>query len=131
MSDKQNRLVPRVYKLNGDIGYLACVHVKKEDITDALYRVLQDDFNDTLEQGRTYPQYGPLDHDEFASVFLLYDAVVGVIVHGSYGDDPNGIEAPGVLGDAPLKEALARFASPEHVGGFYYVKPNYPGRQRV
>lgn len=88
----------------------------------------------TLAEGRTYPQYGPMDADAFASTFLAYgallltDVVIGVLVPQDCVDDVNGIDAPDVLGGSSLSGALGSCTWPAQLGGFYYIKPNYPGR---
>lgn len=129
-------LTPRTYRVR-DGSVVACIHARRENLSEPLVRAMQDAFNEyvfessrrTLEQGRTYPQYGPLDAAEFAVAFLAYDVVVGVLVDGAYGDDE---EVPVALGDS-LRASLADGNSSganaaRSLCGFFYVKPNYPGR---
>ncbi|CAM6108693.1 unnamed protein product [Calypogeia fissa] len=71
-------------------------------------------FNAELEDGNTYPQEELLDDTQFCAYFLAYDAFV--VVQVSTGGD-------GVL---VLDDGTADWEA--HLLGFFYVKPNFPGR---
>lgn len=91
-------------------------------------------YNETLLQGDTYPFRDPMDAKAFRTYFCAYDVVVGVLVSatGKAFVDGAVVALPDVLGGRPgepraalLRDAVAWAAQ---LGGFYYIKPNYPGR---
>ncbi|RXW18672.1 hypothetical protein EST38_g7183 [Candolleomyces aberdarensis] len=81
-------------------------------------------FSKVTEEGRTYPQEGYLDQNAFESYFGAEDIFVGIAL-------PNK-----VLGDTfetretsvKILDAKGTRSWEEAIAGFYYVKPNYPGR---
>lgn len=75
-------------------------------------------FQGVLEEGKTYPQYGPLTSDEFDSYYLSYDLVVGVLTN-----DPEVTpeDKEGAAYDV-LKLGKLEDVDPERIGAFYYVK---------
>ncbi|CDR88293.1 related to l-azetidine-2-carboxylic acid acetyltransferase [Sporisorium scitamineum] len=88
-------------------------------------------FNDELERGVTYPQRGPMDLAEFEGYFLGYDLLVGfflsaeqlaVLATENVGED--GLEVANV---AQLPN-LSQLDFAKQTAGFFYIKPNYPGR---
>ena len=90
-------------------------------------------FNAELERGVTYPQRGPMDLAEFEGYFLGYDLIVGfflsadqlALITASGTNVPDvGLQVDNV-GQLP---DLSQLDYEEQVAGFYYIKPNYPGR---
>lgn len=65
---------------------------------------------------------------------LMPDIIVGVLVHPpasvrtADGDEVSLAELLSQPPDTPLLELLGTLPWPESFAGFYYVKPNYPGR---
>uniref|UniRef100_A0A0W0F105 N-acetyltransferase domain-containing protein n=1 Tax=Moniliophthora roreri TaxID=221103 RepID=A0A0W0F105_MONRR len=90
--------------LPGLIGYLGGVFAKE------------------VEDGRTYPQEGPIDIDSFQKYFFAADVLVAI-----KGDDFDGYQD---AAEVQIGIEQARNGRPweECVAGYYYVKPNYPGR---
>lgn len=75
-----------------------------------------------VERGLTYPQEGEIDQPDFESYFFAADVFVGIVGYHPRGD----------RGEAEIELDIdaARAGRPwdECVAGFYYIKPNYPGR---
>lgn len=74
-----------------------------------------------VEAGRTYPQEAlPYTREVFEAYFWAADVVVaiGTVANGDEGAGPDDVEAVLRAGRS-WEDALV---------GFYYVKPNYPGR---
>ncbi|PWZ03039.1 hypothetical protein BCV70DRAFT_10140 [Testicularia cyperi] len=97
----------------------------------ALVDFLAATFNDELAKGVTYPQRGPMDRAEFEGYFLGYDLIVGVFLSADQVSaitketiPEDGLQLPS-LGLVPH---LASLDYSTAVAGFYYIKPNYPGR---
>ncbi|KAJ9477144.1 Protein SPT10 [Pseudozyma hubeiensis] len=97
----------------------------------ALMEYLAKVFNDELERGVTYPQRAPMELAEFQGYFLGYDLFVGLFLsaqeHASItsADVPeDGLE----LDDVSRLPDLSQLDYGRQVAGFYYIKPNYPGR---
>ncbi|WFD30508.1 hypothetical protein MSPP1_001529 [Malassezia sp. CBS 17886] len=129
-----NRVAPRVYTLSpphalatgGDaqcgaaFTHLACVHVGAADLPPAVQSAMLSCWNETLEQGDTYPHEYATGQDGFHHAFLVHDMVLGILVRDI------------VRADAESDSTAARLQNhvqwPGQLGGFYYVKPNYPGR---
>lgn len=97
----------------------------------ALTEYLAKVFNDELERGVTYPQRGPMELAEFEGYFLGYDLLVGFFLSAdqlapisttSVPDD--GLE----VDDVSHIPNLSELDYGSQVAGFYYIKPNYPGR---
>ncbi|SJX60011.1 related to l-azetidine-2-carboxylic acid acetyltransferase [Sporisorium reilianum f. sp. reilianum] len=97
----------------------------------ALVEYLAQVFNDELERGVTYPQRGPMDLAEFEGYFLGYDLLVGFFVSADQRAALAGASVPdeGLQVDnvAQLPD-LSQLDFEQQVAGFFYVKPNYPGR---
>ncbi|KAF9296353.1 hypothetical protein BGZ88_000059 [Linnemannia elongata] len=79
-------------------------------LVNAMHKV----FNTEVERGDTYPQEFPLDEEQFGNYFLGGDAFV--LIKGEY-KDAEGVEARANAEEWD-KDLL----------GFFYVKPNFPGR---
>ena len=77
-------------------------------------------FTAEVEAGRTYPQEAlPHTRPTFEAYFWAVDVVVaiGTVKNGDNGGGPDDVEA--ARGGRSWEDALV---------GFYYIKPNYPGR---
>ncbi|SPO43241.1 related to l-azetidine-2-carboxylic acid acetyltransferase [Moesziomyces antarcticus] len=98
----------------------------------ALVEYLAGVFNDELERGVSYPQRGPMPLAEFEGYFLGYDLIVGFFVSAQQltalspdvSIPEDGLEVRN-LSELP---DLAKLDYTAQVAGFYYIKPNYPGR---
>jgi hypothetical protein len=55
--------------------------------------LLQNEFNEELERGNTYPQEGPLDRDAFLAYYFAADVFIGIAVSSETGDSPDSIDA--------------------------------------
>ncbi|KAK0551989.1 hypothetical protein OC846_003073 [Tilletia horrida] len=101
---------------------------------------LRSTFADLIEQGRTYPQEDiatfQKDGKGFESYFFAADVFIGVLEReddASVGAEMQGTEGkfvsnePGSEASSVEKARKGRLWK-EAVAGFYYVKPNYPGR---
>lgn len=112
--------------------HMICVHVPDGKVPPALEEALRANFNETIEQGDTYPFERTMDRDAFEGYFFAYDVVVGILVEPKVAsEDGSEVLLADVL-DAPhsasLYDLLSTIAWPAQLGGYYYVKPNYPGR---
>ncbi|KAK7045539.1 hypothetical protein VNI00_007371 [Paramarasmius palmivorus] len=79
-------------------------------------------FAKEVEDGRTYPQEGPIDLDSFQKYFFAADVLVAI--KGTHSD---GFEDAAEV-QIGIEEARNGRTWQECVSGYYYVKPNYPGR---
>lgn len=66
---------------------------------------------DTLSEGKTYPQQGPLTREEFANYFFGSVTIIGVL-HDS---------TPDVTSVSTLEEAIAGRTLEEAIAGCYYM----------
>jgi len=96
---------------------LALHHLRLDDaralpgLVEYTYRV----FVAEVEAGRTYPQEAPLAREAFEAYFWAADVLVAIgIDNAGYSDTVEAARAGRSWEDALV--------------GFYYVKPNYPGR---
>ncbi|KAF9268633.1 acyl-CoA N-acyltransferase [Marasmius fiardii PR-910] len=83
-------------------------------------------FAKEVEDGRTYPQEGPIDLESFQKYFFAADVLVAIKRDhersaGQYHSDGAEIEEG-------IEETRKQRTWEDCVVGFYYVKPNYPGR---
>ncbi|KAF8622710.1 hypothetical protein AX15_006801 [Amanita polypyramis BW_CC] len=78
-------------------------------------------FAKVVEDGRTYPQEGEMGNEVFEKYFFAADVFLGIVNTSQEGDKQNII-------DATIEDINAGRTWEESVAGFYYVKPNYPGR---
>ncbi|SNX81300.1 related to l-azetidine-2-carboxylic acid acetyltransferase [Melanopsichium pennsylvanicum] len=89
-------------------------------------------FNGELERGVTYPQRGPMNMVEFEGYFLGYDLFVGFFLSAPQLISISAVSSipeDGVEVDNLTKlPDLASLDYAKEVAGFYYIKPNYPGR---
>jgi hypothetical protein len=77
-----------------------------------------------LERGLTYPQES-VTTDGFSAYFFAADVIVGVLT--SIDKVPNKIN-DGDEVEINIDDARGERGWEECITGFYYVKPNYPGR---
>ncbi|GFZ43817.1 hypothetical protein JCM24511_01537 [Saitozyma sp. JCM 24511] len=84
-----------------------------KEVLEYLYGV----FSKELQDGRTYPQEGPMDYPAFIAYFFASTTIVGVVHTEPQTSVPQTLE-----------EALGGRDPVEAIGGCYYIKPNYPGR---
>lgn len=86
------------------------------------YRV----FSDEVRSGTSYPQEAPVGEytrEEFEAYFWAGDVFIAIGVATDGGASSEGTPIEG-----GIAEAQAGRSWEECVVGFYYVKPNYPGR---
>ncbi|KAF8738496.1 hypothetical protein AX14_011331 [Amanita brunnescens Koide BX004] len=74
-------------------------------------------FAKVVEDGRTYPQEEDMSGEAFEKYFFAADVILGIVT-SSHSEG----------GEATLEDIRASRSWEECVAGFYYVKPNYPGR---
>ncbi|KAH0588788.1 hypothetical protein H2248_004589 [Termitomyces sp. 'cryptogamus'] len=79
-------------------------------------------FAQEVDDGFTYPQEGPIDRATFDGYFFAADVIVAIV--GEIG------QREGKEGDIETDIATVQGLRPWHecIAGFYYIKPNYPGR---
>ncbi|KAJ7594944.1 hypothetical protein C8J56DRAFT_928050 [Mycena floridula] len=79
-------------------------------------------FSKEVEDGMTYPQEGPIDQAAFEAYFFAADVFIAI----SSALSSTFIDGSIVALD--ISETRGERTWEEAVAGFYYVKPNYPGR---
>jgi len=79
-------------------------------------------FAKEVDDGLSYPQEGEIDRQTFEGYFFSADVFVGV-TGGSARSDLAAIDVELDVGAARAGRTWS-----ECVAGFYYIKPNYPGR---
>ncbi|KIY46606.1 acyl-CoA N-acyltransferase [Fistulina hepatica ATCC 64428] len=88
-------------------------------LVEYLYAV----FSHVLEQGDTYPQEGPISQDTFEAYFFAADVLIALCVGETqpvvYQGNETSLWLEGAKDGRSWEDCIA---------GFYYVKPNYPGR---
>ncbi|EIN06582.1 hypothetical protein PUNSTDRAFT_72627 [Punctularia strigosozonata HHB-11173 SS5] len=94
-------------------------------LLDYLHKV----FAEEIERGTTYPQetlQGELyTRQDFEAYFFAADVLLAIIGHDKTTvEDRDGV----IETDVQLENARYEREWEECVAGFYYVKPNYPGR---
>ncbi|KAN0066457.1 hypothetical protein ACQY0O_000551 [Thecaphora frezii] len=95
---------------------------------DQLIELLADTFNAELERGVTYPQRSPMSLEEFRGYFVGYDLIVGFFLPSSALPSAS-IPTTGLEVDlGVLSTDIASLPFATSLAGFYYIKPNYPGR---
>ncbi|GAA5844503.1 hypothetical protein JCM3766R1_007144 [Sporobolomyces carnicolor] len=127
ISTPQNtaKLVPRTYALAKEGEALTVFPVRRSTVPQDLVEYLAGIFNDTVQDGRTYPQQDQLSLDEFYAYFFAADCFVAI-----RDTPPPALGQDGLDRDAALSlnEVIAGRELKEAVLGMYYIKPNYPGR---
>ncbi|KAF9485998.1 hypothetical protein BDN70DRAFT_870489 [Pholiota conissans] len=99
--------LPTARALPGLVEYLGAVFAKE------------------VEAGLTYPQEGEMSQGTFEAYFFAADVFVGV-VGGYLGTATVGASAGGQTLDIETERGGRTWE--ECIAGFYYIKPNYPGR---
>jgi len=79
-------------------------------------------FAKEVEDGLTYPQEGEMGQDTFEAYFFAADVFVGVVGASESTDRTEGAS------QLSIQEAQAGRTWEECIAGYYYIKPNYPGR---
>lgn len=121
---------PRVEPDLGTQSFVTIHHIDRaavERIQTGLFNYLHSIFADEVDKGLTYPQEDMRDPAAFGTYFFGGDVLVAIAGRG----DPPAIESE-VRGVREIEQSpnAARNGRTweECVAGFYYVKPNYPGR---
>ncbi|KAI9459963.1 hypothetical protein HD554DRAFT_1599688 [Boletus coccyginus] len=104
-------------------------------LSPSLFNHLHAVFADEVDKGLTYPQEDVRDPDLFRAYFFAADVVIAIMGLGPQ-EAYSGLSALGSEQDddvpreveVDLERARAGRSWDECVVGFYYVKPNYPGR---
>ncbi|KAG5652850.1 hypothetical protein H0H81_003413 [Sphagnurus paluster] len=91
---------------------------------ESLLAYLSAVFAQEVEDGLTYPQEGDMDRAAFEAYFFAADVFVGITCErGAVQLDETREEV-----EPDIEKARAGRTWEECVAGFYYIKPNYPGR---
>ncbi|KAG9000844.1 hypothetical protein FRB94_005122 [Tulasnella sp. JGI-2019a] len=98
-----------------EVTSLCISHVTLETAPADLIQFLHHEFSAELLRGNTYPQEEALDLDAFKAYYFAADVFIGIVV-------------PRDSTPTTLEMAGAGRPWPTCVSGFYYIKPNYPGR---
>ncbi|KAF5322258.1 hypothetical protein D9619_001692 [Psilocybe cf. subviscida] len=90
-------------------------------------------FAKEVEDGMTYPQEGDMPQATFEAYFFAADVFLGIVGTPTANQDSLGTAtndlADGSRNGAPgLTEVRAGRPWAECIAGYFYVKPNYPGR---
>ncbi|KAL5504673.1 hypothetical protein ACEPAH_7336 [Sanghuangporus vaninii] len=116
-------------------------HLTPENVPSDLLAFMHKEFADEVDRGDTYP-YEPgtgtrLSRQVFEGYFLVADALVGIrIDHSTLPELLPGIDATSlseaealeILDSITLESVTNSRSWKDCIAGFYYVKPNYPGR---
>lgn len=94
-------------------------HITKSTCPSELLEVLFEEFESTLEAGRTYPQEGPIGIEGFANYFFSGDVFVGITVPEDHVPDENALLLKGV------ESARAGREWKDCVAGSYYVRGSF------
>ncbi|GAA6007252.1 hypothetical protein JCM11491_003063 [Sporobolomyces phaffii] len=119
------QLVPRTYPLAKPGEALTLFPSKRDSVPQALVEYLAQVFNDTVEDGRTYPQQTKLTLEEFYAYFFAADCFVAIRDEPPASLNSNGLDRGT---DYSLEKTINGRELKEAVLGMYYIKPNYPGR---
>lgn len=96
-----------------------------------LFDYLHAVFADEVDKGLTYPQEDMRDPETFKAYFFAADVVIALlcdsegagVTHNTGSADGDGLEV-----DVNIERVRAGRPWDACVVGFYYIKPNYPGR---
>ncbi|KAH6913931.1 hypothetical protein BKA70DRAFT_1181759 [Coprinopsis sp. MPI-PUGE-AT-0042] len=116
-------------KVEGDtqaaVKHISLHHLTLKDAQkyQGLVEYLRSVFAGVVEEGRTYPQEDNVTPESFESYFFSGDVLVGIAMPGEAAS-PDGSHFQ--ERDQALRSASEDWEA--GVAGFYYVKPNYPGR---
>ncbi|PFH52123.1 hypothetical protein AMATHDRAFT_57472, partial [Amanita thiersii Skay4041] len=106
-------------------GYVTLHHLKLSTAQQlpGLLEHLNTIFAQVVEDGATYPQEGEMGREAFEKYFFAADVFVGIVGTARLIDATAGAAV-----DITLEKARANRPWEECIVGYYYVKPNYPGR---
>ncbi|THH04316.1 hypothetical protein EW145_g5611 [Phellinidium pouzarii] len=102
-----------------------------------LLSFMHNEFADEVARGDTYPQESPagerLSREAFEGYYFAADVMLGLNVYSadvqSYGVDADSVrEDVGTVVNVGINVAKGERTWEQCVAGFYYIKPNYPGR---
>ncbi|KAL1608388.1 hypothetical protein SLS60_003329 [Paraconiothyrium brasiliense] len=119
-----------------------------DELDADLVKKLHDDFNEAIDEGRTYPQEDIMDVETYKAYFLSYDLILGFIITKAQLESlctTPEVPALGVpltasqlssvkVGTSKIRALTQSSASidlpnqGETYAFAYYIKPNYPGR---
>ncbi|KAL0955760.1 hypothetical protein HGRIS_001975 [Hohenbuehelia grisea] len=85
-------------------------------------------FAQVVDEGMTYPQEGDMTEDAFKAYFFGGDVFVAIIDQDGSGKTHGQEIAEGKVIETTIHAVVNGRSWDESVAGFYYVKPNYPGR---
>ncbi|KAF8806542.1 acyl-CoA N-acyltransferase [Phlegmacium glaucopus] len=80
-------------------------------------------FAKEIADGMTYPQEGDMNQETFEAYFFSADVFVGIL-----GPSPRTAISGSEQQDFDIEEERASRTWDDCVAGYYYIKPNYPGR---
>ncbi|KAF1967023.1 hypothetical protein BU23DRAFT_516962 [Bimuria novae-zelandiae CBS 107.79] len=121
-----------------------------DELDAELVKKLHDDFNEAIDEGRTYPQEDIMDVESYKAYFMSYDLVLGFLltraqlenIHSSSVNVPS-LGAPLTSSQlSSIKIGTSKIRAFSQAGEkninlpnqsdtyafAYYIKPNYPGR---
>ncbi|KAF8633432.1 hypothetical protein AX17_004603 [Amanita inopinata Kibby_2008] len=107
-------------------SYVTLHHLKLSTAQQlpGLVEYLNNVFTKVVEDGRTYPQEGEMGQEAFRNYFFAADVFVGIInISQGLGALGSGAEV-----DLTIDASRGERSWEACIAGFYYVKPNYPGR---
>ncbi|EGO00717.1 hypothetical protein SERLA73DRAFT_178623 [Serpula lacrymans var. lacrymans S7.3] len=108
--------------------FLSIHHVNRSAVEalPGLFEYLHSVFADEVDTGLSYPQENVRDQAAFANYFFAADVLVAITGTGEVAmtEKKDGVREV----DLSVEEARAGRSWEVCVAGFYYVKPNYPGR---
>lgn len=93
----QSHILPLIYSLKDGKTNVTVERVSNSGDIEQIRAI----FNEVLEEGDTYPQYGPFDLQQFTDYYLSHDAYL---------------------------VKLQNESTNQNVIGSVYIKPNFPGR---
>ncbi|KAL5412104.1 hypothetical protein PMIN04_009987 [Paraphaeosphaeria minitans] len=121
-----------------------------DELDAKLVKALHHDFNEAIDEGRTYPQEDVMDVEAYQNYFMSYDLILGLILTKEQLESlhsTSDLPALGVpltasqlssvnVGSSKIRalsqsSAVASIDLPNSGDTYafvYYIKPNYPGR---
>ncbi|KAF9228421.1 acyl-CoA N-acyltransferase [Gyrodon lividus] len=123
-------LPPTAWQVPRDVhAFVTLHHIDQSAINlyPGLFEYLHSVFADEVDKGLTYPQEDVRDPKTFRAYFFAADVLIAIVNNGEIKaktELEGGIKEV----DTSLEDARGGRSWDECVAGFYYVKPNYPGR---
>ncbi|PPQ98402.1 hypothetical protein CVT24_004081 [Panaeolus cyanescens] len=126
------------HEADSKVGSITVYHLTLESARKlpGLLEHLGTIFAKEVEDGMTYPQEGEMSQTTFETYFFSADVFLGLI--GPSRSSPTIAEdgtAAGAIGDRDdrtneslIEKQKGGKSWEECIAGFYYIKPNYPGR---